>query len=171
MNSKPEVSAWCADEGQAEFWSSHMSKKNVSAIETGAGFFQGFVTNLMGLARDGNVPFEAIYRLATPSGNLTLKKIVLLAHEEWVATQPPIPPDHYRVPVTYAPIPSMDELKQGLGEDNVSFIFDGRPFTLHESCHDMDRTPGERTLYVHDVGEGWRGEEQIAWGKRQRNGV
>lgn len=152
-----------------------MAKKNISAIETGAGLYQGLVTALMNVVRANGVPFEAIYRLATPGGDWTLKKIVKLAHEEWLAMQPPseasisLPPDHYRVLVTYAPIPSMDALKQKWGKDNVSPIFDGRPFTLHASCQDMDRTPGEKVFYLHDAGHDWESEEQIAWGAKQRN--
>ncbi len=82
-----------------------------------------------------------------------------------------LPADHYRVPVTYAPMPSMETLKKEWGEDNVSVIFDGRPFTLHTSCVGMDRTPGERTFYVHDAGGDWESEERIAWGLKQRNVV
>jgi hypothetical protein len=80
-----------------------------------------------------------------------------------------LPPNHYRVPVTYAPVPSMDALKKEWGKDNVSVIFDGRPFNFHASCVGMGRTPGEKTFYVHDIGHDWESEERIAWGLKQRN--
>lgn len=82
-----------------------------------------------------------------------------------------LPPDHYRVRVTYAQMPSMDDLKKEWGKDNVSDIFDGRPFTLHASCVGMDRTPGEKVFYVHDAGGDWESEERIAWGLKQRSAV
>lgn len=92
-----------------------------------------------------------------------------------VATKPlgednGLPADHYRVRVTYAPMPSMDELKKEWGEDNVSTIVDdGRPFMLHASCVNMDRTPGEKVFYVHDAGRCWESKEQIARGAKRRN--
>lgn len=81
-----------------------------------------------------------------------------------------LPPNHYCVHVTYAPMPSRDALLKGkLTDRDVSPIFDGRPFSLHTSCVGMDRTPGERVFYNHNVGRDWEGEEQIAWGLKQRN--
>lgn len=65
-----------------------MAKKSISAIETGAGFFQGLVTGLMDVTRELNVPFEALYRLATPAGRKTLSKIVSVAYEDWLTEQP-----------------------------------------------------------------------------------
>lgn len=82
-----------------------------------------------------------------------------------------LPPDHYRVHVTYAPMPPIDALKKEWGKDNVSDIFDGRPFTLHDSCVGMDSTPGEKIFYLHDAGGGWESEEQIAWGEKQRSAI
>ena len=80
-------------------------------------------------------------------------------------------PDHYRLCATYAPMPSLSNLKKEFGEDNVSVMFDGRPFTLHASCADMDRTPGDRIVYCCKVGYNWRREEQIAWGLKQRSAI
>lgn len=80
-----------------------------------------------------------------------------------------LPPDHYIVPLTYKPLPPIDALKKAWGKDNVSDIFDGRPFTLHASCVGMDRTPSEKVFYLHDAGGDWESEEQIAWGEKQRN--
>lgn len=78
--------------------------------------------------------------------------------------------NHYRVHISYAPIPGMEELKKEWGDDNVEPIFDGRPFTLYAHCIGMDRSPGERILYLHDAGyEEWREEDLIIWGLRQRS--
>ncbi|MBU0540489.1 hypothetical protein KKF59_01735 [Patescibacteria group bacterium] len=167
-----------------------MAKRNVSEIETGAGYFMGFVSATMDVVREKTVPFAAIYRLATAGGRTTLGKIVDLAYADWLEEQPKpveqqpqgghpyrdaptncntLPENHYRVRVTYAPLPSMDALKKEWGKDNVSDIFDGRPFGFHASCVNMDRTPGEKVFYVHDAGGAWESEEQIAWGAKQRN--
>lgn len=167
-----------------------MAKKDVSSIEKGAGYFLGFITTLMNVARQKKVvPFEAIYRLGTEGGYATVVKIVDIAYADWQAEQPQpveqpqgghpyrdaptngsaLPPNHCRVPVTYAQMPSIDALKKEWGKDNVSVIFDDRPFNFHASCVGMDRTPGERTFYVHDAGGDWESEEQIAWGAKQRN--
>ena len=167
-----------------------MAKRNVSEIETGAGFFMGFVNATMDVVREKAIPFAAVYRLATAGGRKTLGSMIDLAYADWQAEQPKpveqqpqgghpyrdaptngnaLPPNHYRVPVTYAPMPSIDALKKEWGKDNVSVIFDGRPFNFHASCVGMDRTPGERTFYVHDAGGDWESEEQIAWGLKQRN--
>ena len=168
-----------------------MTKKDVSSIERGAGYFLGFITALMNVARHKEVPFKAIYRLGTDDGYSTVEKIVDIALADWqveqsksTETQQPqgdrpyrdattnggaLPKDHYRVRVTYDPIPSMSKLKKEWGEKYVSFIYDGRPFTLHASCQDMDRTPGEKVFYIHDAGGNWESEERIAWGAKQRN--
>jgi len=81
-----------------------------------------------------------------------------------------LPANHYHVFVSYAPLPSMKELKKEWGEHNVSnIIFDGRPLHFHASCVGMDRTPGKKTFYVHNPGGDWEREERIAWGMVQRN--
>lgn len=169
-----------------------MAKKDVSSIEKGAGYFLGFITALMNVARQKFVPFEAIYRLGTEGGYATVVKIVDLAHTDWLAEQPKpveaqpqgghpsyrdasttnvntLPKNHYRVRLTYAPMPSLAELRKEFGKNNVSDIFDGREWELHSSCVGMDRTPGEKVFYVHEVGRNWEREEQIAWGLKQRN--
>lgn len=153
-----------------------MAKKNVSLIEKGAGYFQGFVTGLMDIAREQKVPLEAIHWLATPEARATLGKIVAIAHEDWWRAEHPVvragrslPPKHYRVYMTYAPMPSFAALKEEFGKDNVSDIFDGQPFYLHSSCIDMDRIPGEKIVYVHDAGDDWESEEVITWGLIQRS--
>ena len=65
-----------------------MAKRNVSEIETGAGFFMGFVSATMDVVREKAYPFAAIYRLATAGGRTTLVKIVDLAYADWQAEQP-----------------------------------------------------------------------------------
>ncbi len=133
----------------------------------------------MDVTRERGVAFEAIYRLAKPAGRATLGKIVAIAHEDWRAEQPVVsasvedslPPNHYRVHMTYAPMPSFAELEKEFGENNVSVVFDGRPFSLHASCVGMDRTPGERIVYVHDAERDWWSEEMIAWGLAQRSAI
>jgi hypothetical protein len=65
-----------------------MAKRNVSEIETGAGYFMGFANAMMEVVREKAVPFAAIYRLATADGRTTLGKIVDLAHADWQAEQP-----------------------------------------------------------------------------------
>lgn len=64
------------------------AKKIISEIERGVGYLQGFLTNLMEIVREKNVPFEAIYRLATPDGRKTIEKMVDAAHSDWLAEQP-----------------------------------------------------------------------------------
>ena len=64
------------------------TKRRVSDIERGAGYFQGFATNLMDVVREKGVPFEAIYRLATQENRATIEKMVEMAHEDWLAEQP-----------------------------------------------------------------------------------
>lgn len=62
---------------------------------------------------------------------------------------PALPPDHYLVHISYAPVPSRSELeKEYSGKDSVSVIFDGRAWELHESCQGMDETPGDRAFWV-----------------------
>lgn len=65
-----------------------MAKKDVSSIEKGAGYFLGFITTLMNVARQKAVPFEAIYRLGTEGGYATVVKIVDVAYADWQAERP-----------------------------------------------------------------------------------
>jgi hypothetical protein len=82
-----------------------------------------------------------------------------------------LPPNHYRVHVTYAPLPSIKELGEGWDYRFASCFGDEdySPPRIHASCVGMDRTPGERMFYVHDAGGNWESEERIAWGLVQRN--
>ncbi|MEK7116008.1 MAG: hypothetical protein AAB879_01290 [Patescibacteria group bacterium] len=65
-----------------------MAKRNVSQIETGAGLFMVFVNAMMDVAREKDVPFAAIYRLATAGGRPTLGKIVDMTYVDWLSEQP-----------------------------------------------------------------------------------
>jgi hypothetical protein len=64
-----------------------MSKRNVSEIESGAGYFMGLITTLMNVARQKGVPFGAIYRLGTEGGYATVVKIADVAYADWRAEQ------------------------------------------------------------------------------------
>ena len=164
------------------------NEKDWSAVVKVFGWLLQLATTLKKLASEMRVPFEAFLRLTTDKGETTLRAIVQLVFDEYSASlpKPPamqggahyryaavqaLPSDHYRVSVTYAYIPSIDELKKKWGKDNVSVIFDGRPFTLHASCAGMSRVPGEKVFYLHDARRDWESEELIAWGLEQRNEV
>lgn len=73
-----------------------------------------------------------------------------------------LPPDHYLVPVTYAALPSFADLEREYGKDNVSDLFDGRPFQKHASCEGMDETPGDRVFLVKHFGRNTTSEANIA---------
>jgi hypothetical protein len=107
-----------------------MAKRNVSEIETGAGFFMGFVNATMDMVREKAVPFAAIYRLATAGGRKTLSSMIDLAYADWQAEQPkpveqepqgghpyrggPTNPDStsgFTVPIVYIQ-PTFEELKR-----------------------------------------------------------
>ena len=148
-----------------------MAKKNISLVEQGAGYFMGTVTGLMDAVREKGVPFEAVYRLVTPTGRVTLGKMAEIAHADWLSEQPrpvepkggspyrdappngnALPADRYRMHVTYAPLPRMSELeKRYSGKDSVSALFDGRAWKRHASCAEIDQTPSEREFWVAEV--------------------
>lgn len=65
-----------------------MTERNVSEIETDAGFFTRFMNATMDVVREKAIPFAAVYRLATAGGRTTLVKIVDLAYADWQAEQP-----------------------------------------------------------------------------------
>ena len=65
-----------------------MAKRNISEIETGAGFFMGFVNATMDVVREKAIPFAALYRLATAGGRKTLGSMIDLAYADWQAEQP-----------------------------------------------------------------------------------
>lgn len=65
-----------------------MAKRSISEIERGVGFIAGLIPALMEIARELGVPFEAVYRLVTAEGRATLVKMVQVAHQDWLASQP-----------------------------------------------------------------------------------
>ena len=149
-------------------------KNDWSAVVKVFGWLLGLAVTLKKLAAELSVPFEAFLRLTTDKGESTLRQIAQLVLDDYNASLPKaptlrggehyrdsarveaLPPDHYRVTISYSPMPSMDELKKEWGKDNVSVIFDGRPFSFHASCVGMDRVPGERVFYLHDAGGDWQ---------------
>lgn len=167
------------------------NKKDWSAVIRVFGWLLQLATTLKKIAAELDAPFEAFLRLTTERGEATLRAIVQLILNDYNASLPKpavqegghpyrggkssngdaLPENHYRVHVTYAPMPSLADLKKEFGEGNVADIFDGRPFTLHASCEGMDRTPGKRVFYLHDAGCELESEEQIAWGLAQRTEV
>ncbi len=157
------------------------SKKEISELESIHGVYQGFFISLWNIVREKAVPFAAIHRLGTEGGRATLGKIVDLASEDWQAEQPnmsepfqgTLPENHYCDYVSYSPMPCHAELEneKEFGRGNVSVIFDRHFFTPHSSCARINRTPGWKIYYIHDVGRDWESEEQIAWGLKQRSAI
>ena len=149
-------------------------RTDYAALRQGFGLARGFGDEFIQACERNGVPIEAVHRLVTPPGRTTMDEVVRRVLADWLAEQPrqpevgALPPHHYRVRMTYAPMPSLADLKVEFGKDNVSDIFDGREWELHSSCVGMDRTPGERIFFVHDVSRDWEREEQIAWGLAQR---
>ncbi|MSR85532.1 hypothetical protein EXS71_03820 [Candidatus Uhrbacteria bacterium] len=83
-----------------------------------------------------------------------------------------LPIGHYRVHLTYAPFPSLADLKKELGKNRVSDLFDGQhKWELHASRVGIDRMPGKQTFFLNHIGRDWNREEQIAWGLAQHNTV
>lgn len=76
-----------------------------------------------------------------------------------------LPPDHYLVPLSYDPLPSLSELEKEFGKGNVSSVFDGRAWHKHPSCAKMDVTPGKRVMFVKHFAKRMTSEQAIAWGE------
>lgn len=57
-------------------------------------------------------------------------------------------------------LPSYKQLQEEFGEDNVSIIFDGRPWQFHESC--INAQPDK--FYVKKFNSSFTCEEAIEWG-------
>jgi hypothetical protein len=81
-----------------------------------------------------------------------------------------LPPDHYIVHVTYAPMPPFAKLKKEFRGD-VDETFRSRKWKLHSSCVGVTRTRGDKIFYVHYVGRDWEMEERIAWGLMRRTAI
>lgn len=165
---------WCRIEGLAEPKRWTMAKRNVSEIETGAGFFMGFVNATMDVAREKGLPFAAIYRLATAGGRTTLGKIVDLAHADWLEEQPKaksaspkpteaqgghpyrgsaggngLPSDRHRVRVNRGPFPSMATLQEQFSKNGVSELFSGKyEWTKHSSRMGANDVTAEEVVMV-----------------------
>lgn len=76
-----------------------------------------------------------------------------------------LPPDHYRVSVSYDPLSPFSELEKEFGKNNVSSLFDGRSWKRHASCVNMNETSGERVMLVKHFAKPMTSEEAIAWGE------
>ncbi|MFH1621226.1 MAG: hypothetical protein ABIB04_04030 [Patescibacteria group bacterium] len=141
-----------------------MAKRNVSEIETGAGFFMGFVSATMDVVREKAYPFAAIYRLATAGGRTTLVKIVDLAYTDWQAEQPkPIEQPEgghpyrggpqngnapFSAPIVYVQ-PEFEELKRRFPA-YVNPDYKGKRFDPIERCKAVSKENREVAFeYVH----------------------
>jgi hypothetical protein len=60
------------------------SKKKTSDLESAAGLFAGLLTNIMGLVREESIPFEVVRKLASDAGRETLRRMLLLALDEYI---------------------------------------------------------------------------------------
>ncbi|MFH1973577.1 MAG: hypothetical protein ABIK13_03165 [Patescibacteria group bacterium] len=147
-----------------------MAKKKVSDIERGAGFFQALITSIMDVAREGDVPFEAIHRLTTPAGRAALVDMVDIAHTDYLDDRtypkPPVdslPPHHYRVFVDYTMPRDMGVFEAEFSKSGVSVIFSGdHEWQPHPSCIDIDQTSGNRIMLVKHFGRALLTESAIA---------
>ena len=165
-------------------------KKDFGLVVWVFGWLLSLIVAISKIVKRRSIPFEAFEWLASDAGANTLDRMIALVHTDWLAEQPKpveqqpqgghpyrdpptngttLPKDHYRVSLKYAGMPSMDALKKEWGKDNVSVIFDGRPFTLHASCVGMDRTPGEKVFCLHDTGSDWESEAEIAKALERRD--
>jgi hypothetical protein len=139
-----------------------MAKKDISSIEKGAGYFLGFITTLMNVARQKVVPFEAIYRLGTEGGYATLVKIVDIAYTDWLEERP-LADGEYRVPVAYDMPRDKGKLEAEFSKNGVSELFYGNyEWKNHPSCAEIDQTPGERVMLVKHFDRRIKSEDAIA---------
>ncbi len=149
------------------------NKKDWSLVIWMFGWLLNFVTVVKRLATKLNMPFEAFALLTTEEGEGTLTRVLQLILQDYYASlltgsAAVLPKDHYRDRVTYT-IPDYDTLVKKWGNGNISYYFNGSPFTLHASCKESDFTPGYKVFYLHDAGNNWSRDERIEWGLRQRN--
>lgn len=59
-------------------------------------------------------------------------------------------PNHYRLLVTYTPLPDVATLKKMFSKVYHN-LFDGRAWTRHKSCAKIDETPGEREFLLAEI--------------------
>ena len=70
-----------------------------------------------------------------------------------------LPPNHYRLHVSYAPLPGVAALEPKFsGKNSVSYLFDGRAWERHSSCVTIDEISGEREFLVAEVPEQFLGK-------------
>ena len=100
-------------------------------------------------------------RRVVKEGELQRKIADLIVPPGSTITQP-LAGNEYLVPVTYAPLSSYAELEQEFGKGNVSYIFDGRPFTKHASCSNILETPGNKIFFVKHFGREINSDTAIA---------
>ena len=141
-----------------------MTKRNVPEIETGAGFFMGFVNATMDVVREKAIPFAAVYRLATAGGRKTLGNMIDLAYADWQAEQPkpveqPQGGHPYRcgptngnspfsAPIVYVQ-PAFEELKRQFPA-YVNPDYKGKRFDPIERCKAVSKENREVAFeYVH----------------------
>lgn len=135
-----------------------MAKRNVSEIETGAGFFMGFVNAMMDIAREKDVPFAAVYRLVTAGGRKTLGSMIDLAYADWQTEQPQGGHPYrggpqngnslFSAPIAYVQ-PDFEELKRRFPA-RVSPDYKGKRFDPIERCKGVSTENREVAFeYVH----------------------
>jgi hypothetical protein len=72
-----------------------------------------------------------------------------------------LPPDHYRVPVSYEMLSRTELGGEFSGEGSVSVLFDGRPWKKHAACVGIDETPGNRVFFVKHFNRVFNNEREI----------
>ncbi len=157
-------------------------QRDLSLIVWAFGWLLGIATALKKFATKLKVPFEAFERLGSDKGEATIERIVQLVYSDWLDEQPKpllqtatpyrggipidvtLPPDHYRVYVTNAPLGTILELKEKSGYRSVSPLHDGRKWTRH-ATRVKDEAPGERIFWVADPPSEVKGDREliIAW--------
>jgi len=107
--------------------------------------------------------FNLAGRLVVKNGFLAEFEVLLGRYEKIVIIQRSILAEgEYLVPVIYAPLPSFEKLEQEFGKGNVSKIFDGRPFTKHASCINVDEAHGDYIFLVKHFGREINSDTAIA---------
>ena len=80
-----------------------------------------------------------------------------------------VPPRTYSVHVAYGPMPSVEELENRFSGEGSTFGYYGGPWKRHESCVNIDETPGERIFRLAEVPERFHGLDLAdTWGALAR---
>lgn len=74
----------------------------------------------------------------------------------------PLVDGEYRVPVTYAALPSFAVLENEFGKSDVSNLFDGRAFQKHASCADIDETHNGKIFLLKHFNRAIESDDAIA---------